>query len=95
MAMEKNESAVSVRCIAGIEFVDEMNCQVDQRIGVIDVRLAYRVGQIGEQSKMQMRIAIGEKANFEIGDQVAHLLFVEQQGGHGHQSGALAGDALG
>jgi hypothetical protein len=43
---------------------------------------------------MQVRVAVGEKTDFKIRNQFAHLLFVQQQGRHGNQGGAFERDAL-
>ena len=51
-------------------------------------------GKIGQQREVQVGLAIGEETHFEIVDQLAHLLFVQQQRRHGHQRGAIGGNAL-
>ena len=61
---------------------------------VLLARLAYRIGQIGQQGKVQIGIAIGEKADLEIVHQLAHLLFIEQQRGNRDQSGAFLRNAF-
>ena len=43
---------------------------------------------------MQIGIAIGEEADLELLDQLAHLLFVDQQRGNRHQRGVILWDAL-
>ncbi len=93
MAVEKKKPSGCRRCVPCVEFIDEASSQLDQGIGVIDMRLAYRVGKVGEQDEMQMRIAVGKKTYLEIVHQIAHLFFIEQQGGYSDQRGALAGNA--
>ena len=58
------------------------------------MRLADGVGQIGEQGKVQVRIAVGEEAHLELVDQFAHLLLIQKQRRHRDQRGAFPGNSL-
>ena len=56
--------------------------------------LLTRVGKIGEQREVQIGIAIGQEADFEIVDQFAHLLFIQQQRRHGDERGEFRGNPV-
>src|ERR1035438_5079774 len=60
---------------------------------VVLSRLAYGVRQVGQQREVQVRIAVGKKANFETGDKFAHLFFLQQQRRYRYQGGAFGRNA--
>ncbi len=94
--MEEEEAAVfSLARIAGVEFVDELNSEVDEGIGVVFAGAGDGVGQVGEQGEVEIGIGVGETANLELLDELAHLGFVEEQGGNGDHAGVVGGDAVG
>ena len=53
------------------------------------------IGQIGQQREMQMEIAVGQVADFQIQRQAVNLGLREQQGRNRHQRNAIGGNAFG
>ena len=53
-----------------------------QREGIFGHRLKGRIGEIGQQGKMQMAFAVGEVTHLEPFDFFAHTLFITEQGRH-------------
>ena len=53
------------------------------------------IRQIGNQREVDVGIVIAQEADFEIFDEAANLLFVQQQRGNGDQGQAVVRNALG
>src|SRR5665213_525600 len=61
---------------------------------VLFERLAHRVGEIGHQGEVQVGIAVGEISDFEVPDQLMHLLLAEEQRWNGDDGCAGGRNAL-
>ena len=59
------------------------------------VKFLLRVRRIGQQRKIEVRVAIPRVANLQAAHQVLDLRFGDQQRGHGHDGQAFGGDARG
>src|ERR1035438_10757528 len=62
-----------------IQFPDKTSGKVDKRMCVLFKRLAHRIGEIGYQGEVQVGIAVSKISDFEVPDQLMHLLFAEEQ----------------
>ena len=69
-----------------IETFDEFRAESCQRLA--PTRLCWRVGQIGQQREMEITVVVCERTDFEVVDDLANLLFVQQERRNCHQGGA-------
>ncbi len=81
MAVEQEERSRSCRGIPLIQLVGELNGQIDQRVRVVLPRARDRVGKISEQAKVDVQVLVGQVADLELVEQLAHLLLFHQQRG--------------
>ena len=62
---------------------------------VLRQRFRLRIGEIGQQAEMQVRVAIGEEAHFQRLEQVLDLPGASQQGRHHRQRARVRRDSSG
>ena len=79
--------------VFAIQVFDQTGAQRDVVIFVVEALAGIR--RIGEQGKKQMGVAIADVADLQGSNQVANLLFADQQGGNGHHGYAVVGNAFG
>ena len=68
--MKQHKSAAVALRIFRIELFNQVNCKVNQRVGVARVRLRNRVRKVGKKSKVYVGVAIGEESDLQFGDQL-------------------------
>src|ERR1700744_5523975 len=76
-AMQQKKCAILWRGIANIEVIDQLNSQVDERVRIFLTRTRDGIRQIGEQSKMQIRVWIRKEAYLQFFHQLTRLLFID------------------
>ena len=88
-------SVLALALVARIQVVDEAHGQIDERIAVVLAGPGDGIRQIGQQREMQIRIGIGQAANFQLLDQFADLRLVQQQRGNHDHGGGFGGNSIG
>ncbi len=95
--VEEEKDAAGAACATAvflIQFVDPRPRQLEQRL-VLGQRFQRCVAKIGQQAKVQVRIAIAEKPDFERLDQMLDVAGAGQHGRHHHQSARVWRNACG
>ena len=78
--------------IPPVEPLDQFPADTNQFVPLI--LRPVGIGQIRHQGEVHVRIAVGEKPNLEIENQVPHLRFVQQQTRYGHHGRAFGRNAF-
>ena len=93
-AMEQKEDVAPAAGVARIQTLDALPGQ-GQQGGVLRQRLLGRVAQVGQEAKMQVRVAIGQEPHLQCLDQSLDVARTGEHGRDHHQGARLWRDALG
>ena len=92
-AVQQQEVIVAIRRIPTIERFDPCSHLPEQRV-VDGQRFRRGIGEVGEQGEMQVRIAVGEVADFQALEQAIDRDRIGEQRGHGDERAVFRWDAL-
>ena len=92
-AVQQQEVIVAIRRIPTIERIDPCSHLPEQR-RVDGQRFRRGIGEVGEQGEMQVRIAIGEVADFQALEQAIDRDRIGEQRGHGDERTVFLRDAI-
>ena len=81
--MKKKERITMSAWVFLVQFLDSFLRQPQQRF-IFRLGECRRVGKIGEQTEVQIDIAIRQEAHFQGLYQVFRVLWVDKQRGHHH-----------
>ena len=87
MPVQQEERSRSRFRVALVQFVGQLNRQLDQRISIVLPRPRHRVRQIGKQAKVDVGVLVRQVADLEIVEEFPYLLLLHQQRRHHHQGG--------
>ena len=91
--MEKVEAPGLAVGVAGIQPLDLALGRVDQCV-VFGTVLFGRIGEIAEERKVEVRVAVGQIAYLERIKQAFDAREVAQQGGHDNRGAKCLGDSV-
>src|ERR1700753_745157 len=77
---------VSVLCIQTVCKTDR---EFDETVAVFVLRALVRVGKIGQQSKVQVDVEVGQITGFQLIKRIAHLFFVDEKSRDNNQGARL------
>src|SRR5271170_7905506 len=90
--MEVEKSAFSIGGVFTVQIFDQLRTKTGERVLV--VKFLSGIGRIGEQSEMEVGVAVAKITDFQSLRGLPRLLFGDQQSGNHHHGGALLWDAL-
>ena len=92
--VKQEEDADRFTAVLQVQRFNSLHRTLQQRL-ILRQCFERRIAKIGEQSEVQVGIAIGEEAYFQRFRQVVHILHARKQGGHHHQRARWRRDAGG
>ena len=95
MAMKEEEGAAALAGVLAVEVVGEGEGEGDEGVAVFGLGAGLRVGKVGEEAEVEVRVLVGEIAGLEIFKHLANAVLVEEEGGDDDEGGVLGGDAVG
>src|SRR5579872_1373053 len=93
VTVEVEKSAARLLRVLAVQPFGQLRAKTDQWVFVR--RAIARIDGISEQCKVEILIAVSEKANFQGLHHLARLRFIQKQRGHRYNREAVVGNALG
>ena len=91
--MEEIEGIDALPSVFSVESPDAALGILDQGI-VLRHALLRRVGEVGEQGEMEVRVRVAQVMAFQLLQQEWDIAFVGEQGGNDHHCATFGGDTL-